>query len=133
MKKWLFALPVAATAGAIAANLPGFMMGGPREGWELAVTLGYLAAWALFLYRGGERWQLMLSVIWWLASMVCCAVCFGVVTFGWDGFLMIFPAMAFGAPMSGLAVLTGRVYPVFYCLCTILSAGYMLWAWRKTK
>ena len=44
MKKWLFALPVAATAGAIAANLPGFMMGGPREGWELAVTLGYLAA-----------------------------------------------------------------------------------------
>ena len=133
MKKCLSALPVAATAGAIAANLPGFVMGGPREGWELAVTLGYLAAWALFLYRGGERWQLMLSGIWWLASMVCCAVCFGVVTFGWDGFLMIFPAMAFGAPMSGLAVLTGRVYPVFYCLCTILSAGYMLWAWRKTK
>ena len=133
MKKWLFVLPILATAGAISANLAGFVIGGPREAWELAVTAGYLAAWAVFLYRGGLRWQLVLSRIWWLASLVCCGVCFGVVTFDWDGFLMILPAIAFGAPMSGLAVLTGRVYPVFYGLCTLLSAGYTFRAWRMTK
>lgn len=40
MKKYLFALPVLATAAAIAANLPGFVTGGLQPWWTLAVTMG---------------------------------------------------------------------------------------------
>lgn len=128
MKKWLFLLPLAATAGAIAANLPGFILGGPREDWELAVSLGYLLCWTIFLWKGGPRWQMILSRIWWTAASVCCAACFAVVTFDWDGFLLMLPAIAFVSPFSGLAVWTGTVYPVFYALCTILSAIFTRWS-----
>lgn len=121
MKKWLFALPVLATAASIAVNAPGFIMGGTQPGWTLAVTMGYLICWALFLRNGTVRWQRIVSRIWWIAAAVCSAGCFCVVTFDWDGFLLIFPALGLVSPMLGLAVLAEKNYALFYGLCTVLS------------
>lgn len=121
MKKGLFALPVLATAVAIAANAPGFIMGGPQPGWTLAVTMGYLLCWAVFLRNGTVRWQRIISRIWWIASAVCSAACFCVVTFDLDGFLMIFPALGLVSPLLGIALCVNNNYPVFYGFCTFLA------------
>ena len=121
MKKWLFALPVLATAAAIAANAPGFIMGGPQPGWTLAVTMGYLICWTVFLRNGTVRWQRIVSRIWWIATAVCSAACFFVVTFEWDGFLLIFPALALESPLLGIALCVDNHYPVFYGCCTFLA------------
>ena len=75
MKPWRFLLPLGATAVAIACNLGGFWMGGPRQWWELVVSVGYLAVWGWFLATGPEGWQKWASRIWWLATAVCAAVC----------------------------------------------------------
>ena len=123
MKRWRFLLPLGATA-AIACNLGGFWMGGPRQWWELAVSIGYLAVWGWFLTTGPEGWQRVVSRIWWLATAVCAAVCFVVVTWKLDGFLVILLALGVMTPLSGLAVLTGGSYPLFYGVCTLLAAGY---------
>lgn len=121
MKKWLFALPVLATAGAIAVNAPGFIMGGPQPGWTLAVTMGYLICWTVFLRSGTVRWQRIVSRVWWIATAVCCAACFGVVTFDWDGFLLIFPALGLVSPLLGVALCVDNHYPAFYGFCTFLA------------
>lgn len=127
MKKWLFALAAAATVGAIAANLPGFIMGGPRESWELVATLVYLLCWEFFFHKGSYIcWQRQVSRIWWVAAAVCCVACFCVVTFDLDGFLLMFPALGLVTPLSGLAVCTGTNYSAFYGFCTILAVRYIL-------
>ena len=126
MKKWLFVLPVAATVGAAIANAPRFIMGGSQPGWTLAVTMGYLLCWALFLRNGMVRWQRIISRIWWIAAAVCAAACFCVVTFDLDGFLMIFPALGLVSPLLGIALCVNNNYPVFYGFCTILAVWYAI-------
>ena len=121
MKKWLFALPVVATVGAAIANAPEFIMGGSQPGWTLAVTMGYLLCWSVFLRNGTIRWQRIVSRVWWIAAAVCSAVCFCVVTFDLDGFLMIFPALGLVSPLLGLALCVGNNHSAFYGFCTILS------------
>lgn len=124
MKKWLFALPVLGTIIALCLNKEGFWVGGPREWWELAVSLCCITCWVIFFRKGGPRWQMLLSRIWWGAVTLCAAVCFCVTAFHLDGFLLILPAIVFVTPLSGLAFLTGTVYPVFYAVCTTLAATF---------
>ena len=131
MKKWLFLLPLAATAAAIAANLRGYIMGGPREGWELAVTAGYLAAWAVYLRAKPAGWQKIIARLWWMGTSLCAAAGFAVVTWNLDGFLLIFPAMGLITPLSGLAVLTRTNYPVFYGAAALIAVGYTQSAGRR--
>ena len=126
MKTWLFALPVLATALSIVANASGFIMGGSQLGWKLAVTMGYLLCWAVFLRNGTVRWQRIVSRIWWIASAVCSAACFCVVTFDLDGFLLFFPALGLVSPLLGIALCTGNNYSVFYGFCTILAIWYAI-------
>ena len=135
MKRYLFALPVLATAAAIAANLPGFITGGPQPGWTLAVTVGYLLSWAVFFRKGTVRWQRVIGCVWWVASAVCSAGCFFVVTFEWNGYLLIFPALGLVTPLLGVALCVGNHYPMFYGLCTFLSicAGMLGLSIRKMK
>lgn len=126
MKKWLFALPVAVTAVAIAANAPGFIMGGPQPDWTLAVTMGYLICWTVFLRNGTVRWQRLVSRIWWIAAAVCSAGCFCVVTFDWDGFLLIFPSLGLMSPLLGIALCVDNHHSMFYGLCTVISVWLAL-------
>lgn len=133
MKRALLLLPAAATAGAIAVNLSGFVMGGPRHWWELVVTMGYLICWGIFFARCTVPWQRAVSWVWWIASAVCCAACFAVVTFGWDGSLLMLPALGLVTPLSGLGVLTGTNYPAFYGMCTLLSVGAGILCGRRVS
>ncbi len=131
MAKWRFALPLAATAVAIAVNAPGFIMGGPRSWWELAVSAGYLALWLWYLLTGNDGWPRIVSRIWWLATAVCAAVCVPVSAGSLDFAWVILPALGLITPLSGLAVLTGTHYPLFYGVCTLLAAGYVALSWKK--